>query len=272
MATADGYVLPKPGIPKTLGILSVIFSVILILIGICGLGSLLAAPALMQFAQTTVKVGQEKVESQQKSQLKTLEDREKAATTDEEKATIKAERDAVVNQPKPPVVDISAVTDMVRDPTVMGFSYFTYGTGLLLHIMLMVAGIGLIRLTAWGRSLAVTWAGLQIAQLLVVTALNYYYVLPITRANQEKVLAKMEADVKKGGAATPANAGANAGLQMAKAMEGFTGPLVIGQLLAGSTFPVILMIMLNGAGARAACRAGKPPRGPGEFGTDFDPR
>ncbi len=36
--TQTGYVLPKPGIPKTLGILNVIFSIILILLGLCMIG------------------------------------------------------------------------------------------------------------------------------------------------------------------------------------------------------------------------------------------
>ena len=32
MSNADGYVLPKPGVPKTLGILNVIFGVLVVLV------------------------------------------------------------------------------------------------------------------------------------------------------------------------------------------------------------------------------------------------
>jgi len=260
MATADGYVLPKPGVPKTLGILSVIFSVILILIGVCGLGGMLLAPALTQFADTAIKEGQRKVEADKKAQTTALDDREKVAKTDEEKASIKAERDSLAAQPKVTMVDMKAMTGMLSDPTIMGFTYATYLSGLILHITLLVAGIGLIRLTPWGRTLGVYWAGLQIVQIVILSAVSFLYVQPKTQAAQVKMLAQAEADEKAGGAPNPGMAG----VRMAQAMGGMAGPLAIGQVVVGSIFPAIMLILLNGAGAKAACRAVKP-QGPADL-------
>ena len=122
MANADGYVLPKPGIPKTLGILNVIFGVLLVLYGLCMVGGLVAAPAMLQIAEKTVKEAQAKVEAQQKAQLKALDDREKAAKTEEEKKAIQQEK-ADASSPTAPIaqpMDMSAATGVLKDPTIMG--------------------------------------------------------------------------------------------------------------------------------------------------------
>ena len=91
MANVDGYTLPKPGIPKTLGILNVIFGVLMVLYGMCTVGIMIAAPALTGFADTTLKQAQAKAEEGQKARLKELDEREAAATTEEEKNAIEQE-------------------------------------------------------------------------------------------------------------------------------------------------------------------------------------
>ena len=96
MANADGSVLPKPGIPKTLGILNVIFGVLLILMGLCGIGSLLVAPAGMKMLDNIKKEVEAKAEAQTKEQLKNLDDQEKAAKTEEEKKAIEQQRATVI--------------------------------------------------------------------------------------------------------------------------------------------------------------------------------
>ena len=85
MANADGPVLPKPGVPKTLGILNIIFGVLLVLLGICMTGMLLMGPALLNVAEQSSKDVQAKIEAQQKASLKALDDQESAAKTEEEK-------------------------------------------------------------------------------------------------------------------------------------------------------------------------------------------
>jgi len=257
MANADGYVLPKPGIPKTLGILNVIFGVLMVLYGLCMVGFLAAAPALMEVAQKTVKEAQTKVAEQQKAQLKSYDDREKAATTEEEKKAIQQEREAVVAGTPPMVkMDLSAASGVLKDPVVMGFSYVQMGSGVILSVILLVAGIGLIRLAPWGRSLSIAWAGLQILQLVVLSAASILYIQPIQKESQEKVLAKMEADAKGGNAAP----GAAESIKMARAMSnpGATLIFTLGYLVAGSIYPVVVLILLNKPGARAALLGPKP--------------
>jgi hypothetical protein len=248
--STDGKVLPKPGIPKTLGILNVIFGVLLVLLGICGLGSLLAAPALFDVMEKTVKEQQSKVEEKGKADIKAIDDRLAEAKTDEEKKAIEAERSAAVAaQPKTVQVDLSAATDVFKDKTIMGVNYAGAITGLILHVVLLISGIGLIRLTPWGRSLGLAWAVLQILQVVLLLGATLVYVLPANKVNTDKQIAKLEAQVKAGGAG-PAEANA---LQMTKTMASMAAPLAVGQSLSGLIYPIILLILLSTKGARAAC-------------------
>jgi hypothetical protein len=257
MAYADGTVLPKPGIPKTLGILNVIFGVLMVLYGLCILGTLVAAPAGMAALETMVKDVQAKSEAQQKANLKTIDDRAKAATTEEEKKAIQQEREAVIASTPPVVkVDMSPATDVLKNPVVMGFSFLQMGTGVILSVILLVAGIGLIRLAPWGRTISIAWAGLQILQLVVLTAASILYVQPIARENQEKMLTKMEAEAKGPNAAP----GAAESVKMARAMSSpaIANASIIGYLVCGSIYPVVVLILLNNRGARAALLGPKP--------------
>jgi len=256
MASADGLTLPKPAIPKTLGILNVIFAVLLILLGLCVGGITLLAPAIQQFGQRTMAQQKNQAEAQKASDLKVLDDRAKAATTDEEKATIAKERDAVAGRPLPVMPDMQTGTEILKDPRVMGFTVAQIVTGLLLHILLLVSGIGLIRLTPWGRSLALWWAGLQIVQLLILGVVSFMVILPIQRVNTEATLAKLREDLAKPN--VPPTAAMS--LQMAETMAKLAPVIAVGSNLAGMTYPVICLILLSGAGARAACLR-RPPEG-----------
>jgi len=250
MANADGPVIPKPGVPKTLGILNVIFGVLLVLLGLCSVGGMLMAPAMVDFAEKTTKNAQAKIEADQNARIKSLDDREAAAKTDEEKKAIEQERasEAATKVQINPV-DMSAATEVLHDPTVMGVSYVNLGTGLILHVMLIVAGVGLIRLTPWGRSLAVTWAGLQIVQLVIMTTASLVLVLPITQANNAKQIAKLEESVKGKGPGSPEAMS----LQMTKMMAPLAVPMAVGQAVAGMIYPIVVLVLLNTTGARAAC-------------------
>ena len=264
MASAEGVVLPKPAIPKTLGILNVIFAVLLILMGLCVGGMTIIAPQIQKFGQGVMDQAKAQAETQKAADLKTLDDRAQAATTDEEKATIAQERDAVVNRQAPVTINVTASTDVLKNPTVLGFTVTQVITGLILHIALLVAGIGLIRLTPWGRTLTLWWAGLQIAQLLILAAINFTMILPI----QQQAAAANMAELKK--QLTGPNAPPNAAITLQTA-EVTSNLATIGSvvgLLIGLTYPVICLILLQTAGARAACLGQSASK---DLSADFPP-
>ena len=253
MSSAEGVVLPKPAIPKTLGILNVIFAVLLILFGLCiGVGALLT-PALTQFGQKQIEQVKVQAAAQKASDLKTLDDRAKAATTDEEKATIAKERDEVEKRETPALHDLSQSTAILKDPRVMGFTVAQVLTGLILHVALLVAGIGLIRLTPWGRTLGLWWAGLQIAQILILGIVNFTVILPITQANNAAMMAELNKPAANG-APNP-----QAAMAQVNELGNKLAPVFLGlQVLAGVTYPIVCLVLLRTAGARAACVGSKP--------------
>ena len=259
MSTAEGYVLPKRGIPKTLGILNIIFGVVMILAGFCFLGSILAYPAMMELAGKAVKDQQAKVEAQNAAQDKEFDDQEKAATTDEAKKAIKEQKDAAIAaRPKVVTPDLNAAADIMKNPTIRTHQMLYYGTGVILSLVLMISGIGLVRLAPWGRSLAMTWAMIQILQVVLLGAYEAVVVNPVQQELSAKMLDKMVADAKAGNAAP----GADAGVQAGKMMAGLAIPRIVGMSVLGCVYPAIVLILLSTAGARAACLP-KKPEGPG---------
>ena len=254
MASADGIVVPKPGIPKTLGILNVIFGVLLVLAGLCVTGMSFAAPALLQWSQNFAKQAQAKVEAKEKADLKAIDDRIAAAKSEEEKKQIEQERAAVTaNQVKITPMDISAATEALKNPTIMGVSYAGMLSGLVLHVLLLISGIGLIRLTPWGRSLALWWAGLMIVQVMALLAATIIIVMPVNKPITDKAIAKAQEAAKAPGAG-PNEAFA---LQMVQLGASMAVPSAVGQSLSGIIYPIVLLIMLNQAAAKAACRPKK---------------
>ena len=264
MASAEGVVLPKPAIPKTLGILNVVFAVLLIMMGLCVGGMAIVAPQIQKFGEGIAEQQKAQVATQKAADLKTLDDRAAAATTDQEKATIAQEREAVVNRPEPITPNIAASTEALKNPKVLSFTVAQVITGLILHIALLVAGVGLIRLTSWGRSLTLWWAGLQIAQLLILNVLNFALIYPIQKQAADVNMAELRKQLT--GPNAPPNAAIT--LQSAEFTAGLALPIAIVSLLLGLTYPVICLILLRTPGARAACLGPNGKVGPP---TQFSP-
>lgn len=250
MAYADGTVLPNPAIPKTLGILNVIFSVALTALGLCGLAFILMVPQIQQLGQQQAAQVKAAQENERAAELKALDDRAAAATTDEDKATIARERDEVTKRPAaatPPSIDFAAIP---TDSKTVALAIATTIWGQGLAILLLVSGIGLIRLRGWGRKLCLVWAGLQIATTVGLT--SYQLISNTSRAAGEAQLAKLREDAAKPNAPPQAQAA----LQGAEVALRFTPVFILGGALAQITYPIICLILLNTPRARAACLPG----------------
>jgi Sec-independent protein translocase protein TatA len=251
MSNAEGLVVPKPGTPKTLGILNIIFGVILVLMGTCQLGALAIAPAALNFIEKNVKEVQAKADEQHKAELKTVDDKIAAAKTEEEKKAFELERANVdANKVQFNTMDMSTANEALTNPTIKAVNIGGTLSGLILHIGLLVSGIGLIRLTPWGRSLALWWSGLIIVQVIGLAIATMIWAVPVNSAISQKQIANLEAQAKAGG---PQAQMASTIVPMTKLTAQLVVPMIIGQSIAGIIYPIVLLIMLNGAGARAAC-------------------
>ena len=251
---SQSYVLPKPGVPKTLGILSVIFAVVGILYGLCTLGITMSSTAIMDWSSNTLQQAQKQMDDRQAASFKALDDQEKLATTDAEKASIQAQRNTLKAQPRidAQVASMDTAKEALKNPTMMGAAYAQLVTGLALMILLLISGINLIRLRPSGRKLGVTWAVLQIVQLFLLVAVQFTVIQPINKPIQDKQLAALEEQAAKGN-----NPAAASTLQLTKIVTSMAPAFLIGFLVLGSIYPAIMLLMLNGQGARAALQGPK---------------
>jgi Sec-independent protein translocase protein TatA len=254
MSSAEGTVLPKPGIPKTLGILNIIFGVCLVLFGFCTIGLLIAAPSLMKLGEDMKKQVEAKAEAQKKETEKSYDDRIAAAKTDEEKKALEQEKAAAIDNQPQVAIDLTGAEAVIKDPKIMAIGLAGGISGLILHIILLISGIGLVRLAPWSRSLACWWAGLQVVQIIVMLALAILITLPANKPIQEAQLAKLE----KAAQGKPPSSPEAVALQMSKMTTSMEVPLTIGSNLLYLIYPIICLVLLNNKGARAALLGGKP--------------
>ena len=99
-----GYVVPSPRILKVLGILNIVFASALILGGLC-LGAYTAMlPALSKAMNEMQKKAIAEVEKRQKDDLQKIDEDMKKAETDAEKTDLEAQRKAILDRPKNPLV------------------------------------------------------------------------------------------------------------------------------------------------------------------------
>lgn len=249
MTAPDGTVVPKPQIPKTLGILHLIFGTLLVLGGTCILGFTLAAPAIAtQYQQVNEKQVQA-IQDGYRAQLKTLEDAEQSATDEETKATLRDERTKLANSPppKPIQADLSGL-DQLGNPTIRNATVVEKLSGLALNIALIVAGVGLIRLRPWGRSLAIQVAAVQLVRIVAMTILYLTLVIPAQRAEAEKILDRLEQQVKAGNAPPTAQTT----IQSTRMMLPLAPLWVVGYYPIAAIYPVVCLVLLRTRGARAA--------------------
>jgi hypothetical protein len=300
-------VVPNPALPKTIGILNLVFGSLLMLCGVCsGLYTIAMAAAQGQMTMLQGKQGglnvQVKVEHEGKPGNTPAKTKEKVATTpaeEEEKAATKpagepkkkpgepADEPNAAPVPKPPPPRVSMVEAM-NDPA-NGFAglgsimnrylLVDLSTGMVLNILMMIAGVGLVLLREWGRKLAIMVAGLKIVRLVILCAVCLTYVIPDFTTSMNKFFDKMsefeaQAAAQQAPSGAPAAPGAPAppgapGAPGARAVFSdpqmkmmmtrsyvvmFAGTSVFISLV-GLIYPCVTLAVLTRPKARAACES-----------------
>jgi len=241
-------------IPKTIGILNIVFGAILCLCGMVAavqsLAWLALAPSLDQFmqeAQTTLQ--DQTAESEQEVQDLILQ--EEAAENEDERAVLKAEREAAereLDQRKsapqafPGMVNPFA---MARDPRLLVFGIVNESAGLILNVLLVISGVGLIKLKEWGRKLSLWAAGLKLGRLVVVAVYQVVVIAPLMAGQMKGMMDAMAQQAGPGAPPMGGFAAMMAGMQSAAAVAGF---------IFASIYPIVVLVCLTRQSARAACQ------------------
>jgi hypothetical protein len=251
-------VVPTPQGPKIIGILNIVFGALLILSGLAQGLSLLAAPLFERAAEVQSRRQEAADAAARAERIAELRAEEEAAEGEEEKARLADRRRAVEASPKRFRPDLSRASSISRDPVIIAYQVAEIVSGLALNALMVAAGVGLIRLRAWGRSLAMWTAGLKAVWAVATAAIAIVVVLPITASQTREFLRQAMADMAASGIAPP-----RVLTLMSQYLGVFMVVSAVGTAVATLIYPAITLWVLTRPGARAACTAGGRKPGTG---------
>jgi hypothetical protein len=168
----------RPGLLKTIGVLDLVFGGFLLLCGAGCLSTLVPFlvrnnPLQMDHAET-----QEVADQMRQLLIDDLRKQESAAATPTEKDRLRKARFEVESRR----ADLASKVDFAainRDlPCLSRYLWADLLSGTLLNVVLIVAGIGLIRLKPWGRRLGIWVAAAKLVRLVALCALLTAIVVP----------------------------------------------------------------------------------------------
>ncbi len=251
------WVVPNPRVPQTFGTLNIIFGVLLLLYGAWGLAMVYFGPALQKEMERLflgpIKEQQAARQAERDAKIADLKKKEAAAASKEEKAAIAGEREAMERGGEP---DISKMTDDIMslstDRRIVAYTIVTNTTGIALNILMLASGIGLLKLSEWGRQLALGVAWLKIARWVVIVIFTMLVIVPITTEMTQKMFRTIDQQAKAKGAAAPPPMLIASLSQMAAVAAAVS--TVITALIA-ITYPVLSLRFLTRPATRAAILA-----------------
>lgn len=115
-------------------------------------------------------------------------------------------------------------------PGFLPFMVSSLVLGCVMALCLIIAGIGLLKMKGWGRSLSMFYAFVTILTTLVSTSYTIAYVNPGMEKWNTEFQQKLQANMKQGGGPPPANPmgqGGNAALSIAGAVFGIAYAVAI---------------------------------------------
>ncbi len=222
--------------PRLFGILNILFSL---------LAACVAAYALMMavFVPTMAKTIEQARQAAQESnaaKIETLEEEEAAAITEEEKAEIRAEIEALEATSETKIANPLAA---MNDPKVILYGMVDGSTGLFFNLLMFISGVGLLFRKEWARKLAIWTAGLKIVRLVSLQSVNMVVIIPIRMKLMQEMYEQM--NIGGQGVATTEIAGIQGVM--------FTAWAVV-LLVVGCVYPALTWWFLSRPGVKVACQ------------------
>jgi hypothetical protein len=257
------WVVPNSGIPRTFGLLNVIFGILLLLGGLGSAAWVLITPTFLKTMQAQAQETLAKAKADREARIAELKEKEAAAKTEAEKEQLRAERATAESVPEPPDMSDLMTWDMFADPRYQAYFWSEVSLGVLLNIAMIVAGAGLLATAEWGRRLAIGVAWGKILRLVAMAVITLTVILPITTERSQRAFEKMTAKMQgRPGAGVPRGLSN----EMARMTAVFGAVGSVGFTVVGAIYPGLAIWFLTRPRARAACAgrssgkpAGKPP-------------
>jgi len=249
------WVVPNPQIPRSFGLMNIVFGALLILMAALSVFSYFVYPKIFGRLQQDMLKQQAQRKAERDSRIAELKTKEDAAKTKEEKAELQQERAAVEAQVEP---DLSALTDIneltgLSDTRVFVYYVAELAAAIILNIVMIVAGVGLMGLAEWGRRLAIVVAQLKILRWVLMTVVSMVLILPISLERTQKMMTKLNVQMKVQGGGRPAPI-VFSDLARIGAIAGAI--TTIFSAIIASIYPALSIWFLTRPQARAACLRG----------------
>lgn len=255
------YVEPRPGVAKTIGILNLIFGSLLSLCVGCSGAYMLMFVFMMPAMRPMMKAQQRQVqaqfEAQRQARIDNLRKQEQATEDAKEKQALRAQRNDLEARPIPEMPDMTKMWG-ANQPLVIGYGLTDITTALVLNLAMIVSGIGLVRLSDWGRRLGLWVAWLKIARLVMLYAFFAIAVVPMIAKGYGEMMDEMMKAMPP-----PRNAPVQPMGQTIAAVYGvMLTAYAVGMVLLGAIYPIVTLWYLSRPGTKATCGAGalsEPP-------------
>lgn len=245
------WVVPNPQVPRTFGIMNIVFGAILLLFGVGSLVISLYGPKIQKWMFQRVETQAAADKAEQEAKIADLKRQEAAAQTEQDKVALKAEREDLEKRAASDVtaeMEDLANWNPASDIRIAIYTYSAEVAGILLNVVMIISGIGLMRLSEPARKAAIWVAWLKIARWIAMTIAMMVLILPITMERTQKILDKVQAQAK-----------AQGGRGIAMPMGSFAQMMAVAgavsqifYLVIASIYPVLLIWFLTRPRARAA--------------------
>lgn len=238
--------LPDRQTPRTIGILNIVFGIVLLLgcnfcMGAYTGGVIAAMPAI----QSAIDIDR----GEKLSRIDQLEAEAKAAGDDEIKRQNLIDEQDQIKAEIASVPDISRLSEMFTEPMSLVYLVADQALGIPLNIMLIISGVGLVRMRAWGRSLALWTFVLKIVRLIPQELYFSFVVAPLW----SRSMARLAASTMQPAEAAKAESGVFAGY-----LATYIG-MGIAVLILGVIYPAIGWWLLKKKAVRGAFELPQPP-------------
>jgi hypothetical protein len=254
------WVVPNPQIPRSLGLMNIIFGSIMLLTAI-GYGFAYAfGPNLQKQFQAPMKLQLEKQKTERAEKIAELKKQEAAAKTEAEKQEFADERMAIEAKP---VLEMTAFEDLqnlnaLKEPRLAIYYTFEILASVILNVLQIVAGGGLMALAEWARRLSIRVAQLKMLRWLAMVVTTLVMILPMGIEKMQKGMAALESQIQTSGGAAPPF---SLSTVMRWAMMFGAVMMIFGAIIA-CVYPALEWWYLSRPAARAACMKQPQPESP----------
>ncbi len=253
---AGKWVVPNPQIPRSFGLMNIVFGILLLLSAV-GYGLMYAyAPVINELVSRPMQQIQEKQQADRAARIAELKAQEEAAKTEEEKKTVAAERAAVEVRVVPNLTPFEELQKMnaYNEPRLAVYYILDVSAAVILNALMIVSGAGLMRLREWARRLAIRVAQLKILRWIAMVIGSMLVIVPMVMEKLDKAAAGVETQIKAGG-------GPPLPMSLAVLMRWgtiFGVVFMIFGAIVASVYPAMMWWNLTRSAARAACLKKKP--------------